>query len=113
MDSKNIGKRLQQQREFARISQEKLSEKIGITATYYSAIERGVRTPRLETFISILNALNVSADVILADVLDVGYTVKASRLSEQIEALSPIEQEQVFLVVDAMLEGNKLKSQIV
>ena len=109
MDFRNIGKRLQQHRESTRISQEKLSEKIGITATYYSAIERGVRTPSLETFISILNALNASADTILAVTLNIGYTVRASQLSEQIATLSAIEQEQMFLVIEAMLKGNELK----
>ena len=54
------------------------------TLCYVSAIERGAKIPRLETFIRIANALNVPSDLLLIDVLKAGNVIKSSELSEKI-----------------------------
>ena len=46
-----------------------LSRAIGCTPQHISAIERGAKTPTLETFVNIAAALRVPADVLLQDVL--------------------------------------------
>ena len=56
-----------------------------MTTNYIGMIERGEKIPSLETFINILNSLGVSADMVLSDVLDNGYTVKDSLLNEKLE----------------------------
>ena len=50
-------------------------------------VERGEKIPSLETFIKIVNALGVSSDMVLTDVLEAGYTVKNSMLNEKLEKL--------------------------
>lgn len=57
----------------------------------------------MEVFVDIANALNVSADLLLADVLKNGYKVKASLLSEKLDAKSA-DRERVFNVIEAMIK---------
>lgn len=104
MERKVVGKKIQAYREAAGLSQEQLAEKTGLSAIFMSAIERGARSPSLETFVKLCNVLGASADVLLVDVLENGYRVKASQFSELIEGLSAEEQKQIFTVVDALIK---------
>ena len=103
MNNASIGKRIRSARENRGWRQEEFAEKIGLSVTYTGMIERGEKVPKLETFIRIANVLEVSADQLLADVLKVGYNIKSSILSEKIEKLSQQEREQIYRVLDAML----------
>lgn len=62
MDMQAIGRRIKIAREEAHITQEELAARIGCTPQHISAIERGVKTPKLETFVTIANTLNVPSD---------------------------------------------------
>ena len=46
-----IGQRIKIAREAARITQEELGRAVGCTAKHIGAIERGIKTPRMDTFI--------------------------------------------------------------
>ena len=83
-----IGKNIRKYRLMKKLRQEDLAEKAGLTANYIGMVERGEKIPSLETFIKILNTLGVSADMVLSDVLDNGYTVKNSMLNEKLEKLN-------------------------
>ena len=65
MDLSMIGKQIKAAREAAQITQEELAEAVGCTAKHIGAIERGIKTPRLDTFILIANTTGVSADYLL------------------------------------------------
>ena len=69
MDTKAIGERIALFRDRAGLTQAALAEKIGCTPQHISAMERGVKTPALDTFVSIANALNAQTDLLLQDVL--------------------------------------------
>ena len=69
MDTKAIGERIRIAREERCMSQRRLAEAVGCTASYISAIERGEKAPTLEIFIAIASALKVPTDVLLQDVL--------------------------------------------
>ena len=60
-----------------------MAEKTDLTTNYIGMVERGEKIPSLETFIKIVNALGVSSDMVLTDVLETGYTVKNSMLNEK------------------------------
>lgn len=62
-----------------------MAEKTDLTTNYIGMVERGEKIPSLETFIKIVNALGVSSDMVLTDVLETGYTVKNSMLNEKLE----------------------------
>jgi len=60
--------------------------------------------PSLETLLVIINALGVSADMILADVIETGYLVKDSLLAEKLDKLSAEDRAKIYDVIDTMLK---------
>ena len=67
-------------------------------------IERGEKIPSLETTIDIMNALRVSADMVLYEELVTGYTIKNSLLEEKMATLSERDRERVYDVVETMVQ---------
>lgn len=102
-----IGKNIRKFREIKKLRQEDLAEKTDLTTNYIGMIERGEKIPSLETFINILNSLGVSADMVLSDVLDNGYTVKDSLLNEKLEKLVPEDRNRICEVIDTMMKHSK------
>ncbi len=102
-----IGKNIRKFREAKKLRQEDLAEKAELTTNYIGMIERGEKIPALDTFIKILNALGVSADMVLSDVLDNGYTVKNSMLNEKLEKLVPEDRNKIYEVIDTMMKQSK------
>lgn len=102
-----IGKNIRKFREIKKLRQEDLAEKTDLTTNYIGMIERGEKIPSLETFINILNSLGVSADMVLSDVLDNGYTVKDSLLNEKLEKLVPEDRNRIYEVIDTMMKHSK------
>mgnify|MGYP000949119911 CR=1 FL=1 len=105
MDQKKVGKRIQEYREKAGISQEELASAIQMSSTSVSNIERGRNFPSFETFIKICNAINVSTDLLLSDVVDAAHTAKASELSKRLEKLKPSDRQHIMTVVDSMIKS--------
>jgi len=102
-----IGKNIRKYRLMKKLRQEDLAEKAGLTANYIGMVERGEKIPSLETFIKILNTLGVSADMVLSDVLDNGYTVKNSMINEKLEKLAPEDRNRIYEVIDTMIKQSK------
>ncbi len=103
MGLESIGKNIRKYRLVKKLRQEDLAEKAELSTNYIGMVERGEKIPSLETFIGIVNALGVSADMILADVIDVGYTVKNSLLAEKMEKLSAEDRAQIYDVIDTLM----------
>ncbi len=70
MDVSAIGRRIKLYRQAAHITQDTLAKAVGCTIQHIGAIERGVKTPRLDTFVTIANTLGVSPDLLLQDVME-------------------------------------------
>ena len=70
-------------------------------------VERGEKILSLETFIKIVNALGVSSDMVLTDVLETGYTVKNSMLNEKLEKLAPEDRNRIYEVIDTLVKQSK------
>ena len=58
-DKKFIGKKIKQLRTQAKLSQAELSEKIGMSEKNLSNIERGLQIPALNSFLKILDILEI------------------------------------------------------
>ena len=69
MDYKKLGKRIREERLRLNLTQEKLSEEIGISTAYMGQIERGERSIALEKLIVLTNRLGVTVDFLLKDYL--------------------------------------------
>ena len=102
-----IGKNIRKYRLVKKLRQEDLAEKAGLSANYIGMVERGEKIPSLETFITILNALDVSADMVLADVVNTGYTVKNSMLNEKLSKLSAEDREKIYEVIETLIKHSK------
>ena len=107
MGLESIGKHISEFRHLRKLRQEDLAEITGLSTNYIGAVERGEKIPSLETFIDILNALSISADMVLSDVLQEGYQVKATKLSDQIKDLPVKDQKRIFDVVEVLIKNSE------
>ena len=105
MIEKEIGKRIQMYRKKAGITQDQLSEKIGLSKNHLSSIERGIYSIKIYVLVTIMNILNCSADEIFCDVIDKGVILKSSRLYDKISVLPYDEQNRILEVVDPMVKN--------
>ncbi len=101
----SIGANMRMFRMEKNLRQEDIAERAGLSTNYIGMIERGEKIPSLEKFIDICNALHVSADQILADVLDTGYNVKASMLTEKISKLNKTDKEKLYGIIEVMIKN--------
>ena len=102
-----IGKNIRKYRLAKKLRQEDLAERAGLSANYIGMVERGEKIPSLETFITILNSLEVSADMVLTDVVSVGYIVKNSMLNEKLSKLTKDDKEKIYEVIDILIKHSK------
>lgn len=107
MSLKTIGQNIRAHRQAQHMSIEELAFKAELSKNYLSLVERGEKTPSLETLISIVNALHISADQVLCDVVDTGFKVRSTVLSERIEKVSPARRSLIFNVLEALLQEEK------
>lgn len=105
MDYTTIGKNLRTYRKQRNLTQEQLAERAGFSPNYIGILERGEKLPSLETLLTLLNQLNVSADMVLCDVLNTGYAIKGSQLSEQLAGCDKKVQDRVLAVVATLLRN--------
>ena len=103
MEFNSIGKNIRAFRLAKKLSQEDLAEMTDLSTNYIGMVERGEKVLSLESFIKIVNALEVSADMILCDVINTGYKVKNSLLTEKLEKLSKEDRSKIYDIVDALL----------
>lgn len=89
MDSKAVGARIQMYRVQNKMTQKNLAEKLGCTSQHISAIERGVKTPTLETFVAICNILQVQPNLLLRDALEGWQEGWEADLDRVLEVLPP------------------------
>ncbi len=84
VENVQIGLRVKQAREAAGLTQERLSEMMGVTAQYLSGVERGAVGLSVPVLLRLCSILLVSSDYILmgdAEYSDVtGITARLSRL---------------------------------
>ena len=104
MTTDSIGRNIRKYRMEKKMRQEDLAEKTGLSANYIGMLERGEKLPALDTFISILNALGITADAVLCDVLENGYTVKNSMLNDKLQSLPEAERNKIYEVIDTLIK---------
>lgn len=97
-----IGKRIKLARENAHLTQEELAALICCSSQHISVIERGVKTPRLDTFIAIANATHTSADYLLGDLLEQDYELDR-RLSLTISSMPAEMQTRIMQIIDILI----------
>ena len=104
MDLKAVGQRIKAAREAKNLTQEELAALVNLSPTHVSVIERGLKVTKLDTFIAIANALDVSADTLLIDVVTHSVSGVTNELSEMIEKLPKEKQQRIINAVRALVE---------
>lgn len=82
IDYADIGQRIKAKRIEKGLTQDKLSELVGVGPSHMSHIESGTTVPSFEVFVAILNALDCSADELLCRESKVAKPLLNSWLSE-------------------------------
>ena len=67
-DFSTLGERIKQRRRELELSQEALAERASLSPPHISRIECGQKVPRLESLVSIAEALEISPDELIYDV---------------------------------------------
>lgn len=109
MRLETIGLNIRKYRKLKNLRQDQLAEKAELSTNYIGMLERGEKTPSLETFLTIARVLEVSADMLLADVLYNGYEAKDSLLSEKLNTLNADDREKIYDVINTMIKHSSEK----
>ena len=104
MDMIAIGSKIKEARERAHLTQEELAEIIDNSPTHMSVIERGDKTPKLDTFVKIVKALNLSADALLLDGMDQVNDSIVAELSVRLGRLTDENQNRILNAIRALTE---------
>lgn len=103
MDLQAIGARIKAAREAKGMTQEDFAAALDLSRNHVSVIERGVKAPKLETFVAIANILGVSADSLLFDVIDHAGESVSSELVASIASLPKADQNRIINAIRALL----------
>ena len=103
MQFDTIGKNIRKYRLEKKMRQDILAEKAGLSVNYIGMVERGEKMPSLKTFICIVNALGVSADMVLCDVVDNGFMVRNTILTEKMDKLPAEKRNRIYDVIETLL----------
>jgi len=104
MDLKAVGQRIKEVREAKGLTQEDLADIVDLSPTHVSVIERGLKVAKLDTFVAIANALDVSADVLLIDVVAQSTNGATNELAEIIAKLPVKEKRKILKAVKVLVE---------
>lgn len=112
IDYKDIGQRIKAKRIEKGLTQEQLSEMVDIGPSHMSHIESGSTVPSFEVFISIVNALECSADELLCREVAAAKPLLNSWLSELVSDCDDTEMKILTDIVASAkqtLRKNKTK----
>lgn len=90
-----IGSRIRQYRKRANLTQEKLSEKIGITPKHLSKLEAGRHNPHFDTIILLAKELDVPIDAFLTDIEDNQINTFLQMIKDDISSMSKNQLEML------------------
>lgn len=107
LNQKAIGQRIKKAREKTHLTQEQLAELVDLSPMHISVIERGAKPPKLETLVNIANALGVSADTLLQDVINNRTKAVSSEAADLLGQLSAEEQRRVLSALRAYVDALK------
>ena len=104
MDKLIMGDRIREARKRLNLTQDQLSEKLDITFTYMSEIERGLKMPSMPLFIKLVEVLDVSADYLLRDTVSTRNLYGDKVIGRKLERLTPKQRVALEALIDTYLE---------
>ncbi|MCH5325017.1 MAG: helix-turn-helix transcriptional regulator [Eubacterium sp.] len=104
MNIGSLGKNIRKYRLQNNISQEKLAELVDVSPNYIGMLERSDKIPALKTFIKLSEALGVTPDMLLLDVIKEKIEIRNTSILNRMDELPEREQERIYAVIDTLLE---------
>lgn len=98
-----LGQRIREQRKEKGWTIEQFAEHL--SANYVGDLERGVKIPKLETFIRIVEVLDVSADVLIRDSVPSASHVADDELSRKLSQLTPGQKKAAIDILNAYTDN--------
>lgn len=105
MEKAALGQRLRDARQAKGITRQVLAGKTNISEVYLGEIERGLKMPSLNSFIKIIEALEVSADYLLRDELTSGREYIYDEITQKLNNLTPKQRKTVADILDAYIKN--------
>lgn len=99
---KIFGKILREFRDKAGLTQEQLSEKLGISLKYISRIENGNNGIKTQTLIKYMNILGITPNTIYKEFLTHPQISENIELSEKVNSLSDEKKKFISSIVDLL-----------
>ena len=103
---KVFGKVLKEFRVKNHMTQEQLSEKLGISLKYISRIENGNSGIKTKTLINYMNILGITPNTIYSEFINNKSIKQKIELSKKIETLSEEKQTFIYSIVDLLKDLN-------
>lgn len=105
MKGEQFGMRLRAQRKAHGYNIEQLAEAIDVTPNYLGALERGIKKPSFDCLLRIVNTLQISADALLMDVVDVPNAAALDHsLTEKLMQLQPEQRGAALAIMDEVVQ---------
>jgi transcriptional regulator with XRE-family HTH domain len=104
LDTNSLGANIRKCRLRNNMTQETVAELCNLSANYIRQIELGYKIPKLDTFLKIANALDVSADTLLAESLSRKTEIRNMELFERISQLPKAKQECLLRLFNQLTE---------
>lgn len=99
-----MGDRIREARKKLRLTQEQLAEKLDVSVTYVSEIERGLKMPSMQLFIGLIESLDVSADHLLQDTVSARRSYGDSQIERKLKTLTPKQRVALDALINTYLE---------
>lgn len=103
---KKFGKILRDFRIKNKLTQEQLSEKLGISLKYISRIENGNNGVKTQTLINYMNILGITPNTIYASFITNEKTSKEIEISEKLSSLSDEKKAFINSMIDLLKDLN-------
>lgn len=103
---KNFGKILRDFRLKNKLTQEQLSEKLGISLKYISRIENGNNGVKTQTLINYMNILGITPNTIYAPFITNQEVAKNIEISEKLSSLSDEKKHFINSMIDLLQDLN-------
>lgn len=100
VDYKVIGRRIKKYRKRANLTQQDLSDHLGVSTSYMSQVERGVTVVSLRRLDEIAELIGTGVQNLVADANEDVPTYLDSEILEKISELSPKQREHVLKIIE-------------
>lgn len=104
MNKLTFGDRIRESRKKLGLTQDQLAERLDVTLTYISEIERGLKMPSMGLFVRLVEILDVSADYLLRDTVSTRNLYGDKILGRKLERLTPKQRVALEALIDTYIE---------